>query len=444
MNLLKGLVLTAGIFLTAYSANAQCNDWIWPEDRSTAEEKNVLYSDAVKAGQYREAVKPWLWLINNAPNLNASIYINGAKIYNALAKAEKDEAKKKELVDSLLWVYDQRIEVCGEEDKHYPTKVFYDYYYNIKNNKDTVNVIHLYDEFEKVIDMTGNDLHTGLAQAYVTVLKVYQLRMRKLSDEEILEKYDKLIAIVDHNVANAKDQDDKDQWESVRAKADEMLIQLIEKITDCEFIKEVFVPKFEEDPTSVKYAQWIFKFMLMGKCTDEPVWMKAAEVIYQSDKQPKLAEILGNKYLGDNDYANAERFYNEGLELTKEDNVAAAEFYVKLGHVKRAQGSNSAARDLYRKALATDPSNSEPYSYIGVLYSNSFSECAEKVNKAQDRLIYIAAYNMYKKAGDSKRMAAAKEQFPSVEEIFEVNWDKGQSKQVGCWINETVIVDTRD
>ena len=444
MKLVKGVVLSAAIFLTALGANAQCKDWIWPEDRSTAEEKNVLYSDAVKAGQYRQAVKPWLWLINNAPNLNSSIYINGAKIYNELAKNEDDDAKKKGLVDSLLWVYDQRIEICGEMEKHYPTKVFYDYIFNIKNNKDTVNVIHLYDEFEKVFGMLGNDMSEGLSQASINVLKVYQLRMRKLSDEEILEKYDRLIAIIDYNVEKAKDAKDAEGWESVRAKADEMLIQLIEKITDREFIKEVFVPKFEADPTNLKYAQWVFKFMLMGKCTDEPVWMKAAGVIYENDKSPKLAEVLGNKCLSDNDYSCAENYYNEGVSLSEGNSAQLAEFYVRLGHVKRARGSNSAARDFYRKALATDPSNVEPYSYIGVLYSNSVNECAEKVNKAQDRLIYIAAYNMYKKAGDTKRMESAKEQFPSVEEIFEVNWDKGQVMTVGCWVNESVILDTRD
>jgi tetratricopeptide (TPR) repeat protein len=292
--------------------------------------------------------------------------------------------------------------------------------------------------------MSGQKMNQALAQASVNVLKVYQLRMKKLSDEQILEKYDRLISVIDYGVANEKDQGKIDKWETIRAKADEMLIQLIKKITDCDFIKEVFVPKFEAEPTNLKYAQWIFKFMLMGKCTSEPVWMKATEVIYEDNKNAKLAEILGNKYLGDKDYTNAERFYNEGIELAINDNVQTAEFYVRLGHVKRARGANSSARDFYRKALTVNPADKEPYSFIGVLYSNSSAECAEKVNKAQDRLIFIAAYNMYKRAGDAKRMAGAKEQFPSKEEIFEVNWDKGSSRTVGCWINETVVLDTRD
>jgi hypothetical protein len=58
--------------------------------------------------------------------------------------------------------------------------------------------------------------------------------------------------------------------------------------------------------------------------------------------------------------------------------------------------------------------------------------------------VYIAAYEMYVKAGNSNLMARAKAQFPSKEEIFLLNWQTGSSQKVGCWINETVILKTRD
>ena len=90
---LSGFVFAVTILFTTQSVQSQCKGWTWPEDKATAEEKNVLYSDAVKAKNYREAIAPWQWLMTNAPNLNSSIYINGEKIYNGLAKAEKDPAR---------------------------------------------------------------------------------------------------------------------------------------------------------------------------------------------------------------------------------------------------------------------------------------------------------------------------------------------------------------
>ena len=58
--------------------------------------------------------------------------------------------------------------------------------------------------------------------------------------------------------------------------------------------------------------------------------------------------------------------------------------------------------------------------------------------------MFIAAYEMYKRAGDTKKMHGAKTQFPSKEEIFTNNFEVGQSLPVGCWINESVRLQSRD
>ena len=81
---------------------------------------------------------------------------------------------------------------------------------------------------------------------------------------------------------------------------------------------------------------------------------------------------------------------------------------------------------------------------MGDLYYNSFDNCAKKQNLAEDRLVYIAAYEMYQKAGNAQLMARAKAQFPSKEEIFLLNWQTGSNQQVKCWINEAVVLKTRD
>ncbi len=112
------------------------------------------------------------------------------------------------------------------------------------------------------------------------------------------------------------------------------------------------------------------------------------------------------------------------------------------------QGSNEArkgdkvqARALYRQAA--DMGNKEGYEKIGDLYQNSFGECAKKESYAEDRLIYIAAYEVYAKAGNQQKMAQARAQFPSTGEIFELNWTEGEAKIVQCWVNESVILKTR-
>jgi hypothetical protein len=75
---------------------------------------------------------------------------------------------------------------------------------------------------------------------------------------------------------------------------------------------------------------------------------------------------------------------------------------------------------------------------------NSFTECKGGNDVVKDRAVYIAAYEMYQKGGATTRMAVAKEQFPSNEDIFNYDYEIGDEVKVGCWIGETVTVKIRD
>lgn len=68
----------------------------------------------------------------------------------------------------------------------------------------------------------------------------------------------------------------------------------------------------------------------------------------------------------------------------------------------------------------------------------SFNDCKEEKSQVDDRLVFIAAYGEYQKAGNTAQMAKAKEQFPSIADIFSQGYEEGQSMTVGCWINTSV------
>ena len=125
---MKAKILFVGLIATLCFnvANAQ---WNWPDDRETAEEKNALYTDNFKQGNYRVAANHLQWLLVNAPNLNKSIYINGVKIYDGLASEESDAAQKVVFQDSVLTLYDLRIQYFGEEGKVLNRKAFDAYKY---------------------------------------------------------------------------------------------------------------------------------------------------------------------------------------------------------------------------------------------------------------------------------------------------------------------------
>ena len=90
-------------------------DWNWPDDRATAEEKNVLYTDYLKQKNYKDAAAPFRWLLNAAPDLNEALYINGAKLYDGLQKIEEDPERKLELQDTAMMLYDMRIKYFNDK-----------------------------------------------------------------------------------------------------------------------------------------------------------------------------------------------------------------------------------------------------------------------------------------------------------------------------------------
>ena len=67
------------------SAFAQ-QGWNWPENKSKAEEKNVLYTDYLKQGDCNLALESHTWLLDSVPDLHVSLYQNGIKIYQCLIK----------------------------------------------------------------------------------------------------------------------------------------------------------------------------------------------------------------------------------------------------------------------------------------------------------------------------------------------------------------------
>ena len=95
------------------------------------------------------------------------------------------------------------------------------------------------------------------------------------------------------------------------------------------------------------------------------------------------------------------------------------------------------------EALSVKPGASAAFNLIGNLYFLSFEECKAGESKVKDRAVYLAVYEMYQKAGNTEQMNACREQFPSIEDIFNESREEGSKITVDCWINESVTLQRR-
>lgn len=429
------IVVTALFTFISLTTFAQTG-WNWPEDEENhrkAKEKEAYYKVLMAQDQYGKALHVLQWLYNNNPNLNPSIYINGAKCTETLMEQTDDKERIARLQDSTLWMYDQRIKHFDEDASVMERKAYTAFKFFYKKPGKYELVLDLYN---KAFEMNGADISNFNLVPYMTLAKfAYERKVADMTGEKILEIHGTISNILDQKEKNGED---------VKKRRDKVdaLLSSIEGLLTCEFIKENLVPRLEKNPEDVGTAKKIFNYSLKAKCTEEDFFMDAAEVVAQDEASFRLLKVLGDKWTGGGDPSKGMEFYERAEKLASGDEE---KYELKMGQARAASklGRKTSARNYAQQALQYKPGSGEAYNLIGNLYFYSFDDCKGGESIVKDRAVYIAAYEMYKKAGNSSRMAAAKEQFPSAEEIFNEGMSEGQTVQVNCWINTSVQLQKR-
>ena len=434
---MKKILFTLTLLFASGLALVAQDGWNWPEDeakKAKAMEKNALYSDMLTAENYEAAKVPLDWLLQEVPDLNPSIYIQGVKIYENLAETTTGE-KQKNLQDSVVLLYELRMKYFDDVE-NVINREAYDAYQVWKNREDKYK--ELYELEKKAFRMLGAKSGLGNTVAYMDAARKYKLKFNKLTDLDIIDIYEEITLVMDSIEADGTSADKVDKYRSYVDKLFNSAVTI-----DCGMIDSQLYPKFIENGKQVKDAERILKFALAGSCTDTDAFLDAAKVIVTNNPEFGLIKLIALRSKAAGNFETADKYFTEALKYT-EDNMKKAEVYIELADIASKRGRKSEARSHAYKALEADPSKKEAYVIIGDLYLKSFAECKGGEDMVKDRSVYIAAYDMYQKGGNAERMAVAKEQFPSKEDLFNYGYDVGDSLAVGCWVGATVSLRTRD
>jgi tetratricopeptide (TPR) repeat protein len=314
-------------------------------------------------------------------------------------------------------------------------KAIYAYSFYKKDKDKYFDVLQI---FQKAFELNGAEMNRGALVAYMDMVYKNYL-YKRLTDDEVIDTYSAISEALDVQRKNASEAERK-KIDSSADLVDRLLTATKVEIS-CDFVEERLGPKLAEG-NDLNMAKQVFRLMLKGKCLEKPLALKAAEIIQQAEPTYSVAKFLAQKNAQDGNDSQAIAYFEEAANLT-DDNTEKAEMYVSIAKIQAKNGQKSTARNSARRALSFDPSYKDAYDLIGNLYMTSYDECKEEKSQVKDRAIFIAAYNEYRKAGNSKMMAAAKAQFPSIEDIFNEGLQEGQSVTVGCWINVTVTLERR-
>ena len=431
---IKSTLLVFGALLLAGIAHAQ-DGWNWPADpaqEAKAREFNAAYFDYMKAEQFVEATKPLSWLLVNVPNLNESIYIQGVTVYKGAADKTADAAQKRVYQDSVMAIYNKRGEIYNNPVKWMETKAYYGYLFFRNDNSKIPGVVA---DFEKAWELKGS-LNFQFVPMYFDLVEKNYSANKAYSPEQVLTIFDKSNKLLDAAAAAGKDVTDS------KSTLETLLVKM--KLIDCDFIENTLGPKLTADPTNEELAEQIFTYSLQYKCISTKAFLAALE--FKDSKAPtfKTSQVRGMLYMSAGDFEKAEPVFEKAMTLAS-TNKEKGETMMELAKIYARAGKKSAARTAAREAAGLDSElSSSAYGLIGDLYMSAYNDCRGGESRAKDYSVFIAAYNAYQKAGDSRGMGSARARFPSKEELFTEGLSLGSSISTGCWVGETVSLSTRD
>ena len=456
---MKKFFLTLLVSFVSFNILAQPG-WNWPENKSEAEEKNVLYTDYLKQQNCDEAKIHLDWLIENVPGLHVSIYQNGIKIYRCLIDKEEDPIIKNELINKALILFDGRIENFGREAYVKNRKVTFAYTFY---RSDKTKYESLFNMFKDAFLLNGNKIGNSNLVAYMDIVRKHKLTSKSISDDEVLEIYDMISKTISFKLSN----DGKNQvrYKKYQDNLDKLLTATI--TVDCNFVENILGPKLIEltsqpndeiaqtdyetlTPVDISFSQEIvnlakkiFQLSITGKCTSSEIALEAAKIMFTNEKDFAVAKFISSRELSTKNYESSLEYCDAAIESAGDNNDQKSEMFLRKAQIYQVIGNKLKSRDNARKSISFNSSNSDAYKIIGNLYMASYEDCREGKSRVQDRLLFIAAYNIFKSGGLSNQANRAREQFPSMEEIFNENLEVGESMNTGCWINETVTLNKR-
>jgi tetratricopeptide (TPR) repeat protein len=367
-------------------------------------------------------------LLEKCPSASETIYVNGVKLYKDKINRAETLAEKKMFVDSLLFLYDVRIENFGNHPKR-------------------GRVYLLERKAREYLTYKGDD-REGVAEAFETAIaaqaqvgavnpEVVAIYFKNLCDDyqndivdamTIVNTYDAYAQYFD-NIA-PEQQEFKDQFEQCFG---------LSGAASCENLEAIFSKKVADNPEDAKLVEQAFKLMSRANCSSD-FFFSVGEKHYANKPSSDVAMLLAQGFQNVKNFDKANQYLREALAV---ETVAEEreKLYVRIGILDMSMNNFATAVEAFREAQAINPENAHAPFFLAQCYVNGAKGCSG----LQKDAIYWVAYDLIQKAlpllevSDPERVEAAKQlaaayraAFPTSEECFFNEVADGSTYIVNC------------
>lgn len=426
-------------------------------------EKISLYAEFYKQKNYDDALVHWKYIFENAPGNSKNTFIRGAKMYSTkikeAKKAENDSALQVYL-DTLIMIYDKRMECFGQRAYVLGTKAYDLYKY--RRNKEDYGIIRGY--LGESLQEDPKNFKSPWAYSYFWFSRSLW-KVDSISDDQLLDDFDLVMStgrkqLTDLEAALAAATDEKkrrsyqaklDGWNSMLPKMEQMLPR---ELLTCDKLiarierdrEEIFadVDKLKKAYNNIKLAPVdTAADGSVSRCTSDPIFGDIVLAIVDMEPNATVANEAGKWLAQRNDMEGAMEYFTKAMEM-ETDSMDNADNALYIAKILKNEKKYSEARRYARKALEYRPGWGEPYILIGDMYASSGNICGGM----DGELCALAALDKYavaKRDPESAETAQARlnkysAYKPTVTYLFERGLAEGSAYTFGCWIGETTTL----
>ena len=441
MKLRNFLILSAVICMStmAFAQNSECDADI------------SVYREAFKQWDGKAStanpvmVQAWRRVFLACPGYKERTLTDGAKIVNnVLVRGTNDEALKEKYIDTLVMVYEARIQ-------YFPQTKAGNQVGNIKGRMGIDLMAYpsrmeqAYNALKEAIEIEGNNSNYAFIDGYFSTT-INMAKAGKIDESVILDVYSQLMDIVEYNInvkyAEGSTEKDSEKQLANYTQTKANLEGGVQPYANCEDLIRIYQKKYDADPDNVELLNKIATVLAARNCDKSDLYLNVAIKLHRLNPSPESAYFIGKRYLADQEYSKATSYL---IEATKSQDVKSAEqAYKYLAQIMLKEGRWEQGRAYARKAIELDKTDGEPYMIIGYLYASSGKDCNSDPLHA--KAVLWAAVDKFQKAKEVDPSIASKanemirdysKMFPTSEDAFFYNVFEGDTYEVGCWINET-------
>jgi hypothetical protein len=397
-----------------------------------------LYIEFYNQKNLDAAYLPWSLVFRECPKSSKNIYIHGASIVMNKINKAKDPITQGKFIDTLMMMYDTRIQIFGEDGKVLGSKGIDFYKLYPQKNAEAFKIL------DQSIQLEGNNSDALVALTYFSAASDLE-KDKNITEEQFLDYYNKSFEIISSQLNQSTDSVIISNLISTQEKLD--LILLNNGKATCDILVPVFTKKFELHKEDIASLKNIVKLLSKQECIDSKLYAEASEQLYKLEPSSFSAYALAKLSFKNNDYSKASTFYLQAIDLEKSPQKKA-QYYYELASMNGTKLSKMEdARSYALKAIENRKGWGKPYILIGTLYAQSAKNCGD--NPFIQSMTYIAAVDKFIQAKTLDHSCAKEAEkyislyspsFPSKQESLSKNIKEGDSYTIGCWINETIKV----